>query len=170
MIRRMAVVAVGIAFSVANALVSMYLSMKTGFGEGIAILLLFASFILFTAIGVKSRSRSLICVSAIIMGSTGVAISYTDELGAIIMSGKPFNVPVYAMMAILMLSGSIGILTASYFSGYFLKGALIGDGVAHRYAYRRKDGSKPPALGYTHELCRGLLWGYSGIERHGHSA
>ncbi|AFD00737.1 putative membrane protein (OPT superfamily) [Methanocella conradii HZ254] len=117
-----AVVAIGVAFSMANAFVSMYLGMKTGFGEGIAVLLLFAAFMLFTALGVKSRSRSLICVSAIIMGSTGVAISYTDGLGAIIMSGEPFPVPGYAMVAILMLSGVIGILMASHFSGYFLKG------------------------------------------------
>ncbi len=120
--RQVAVIAIGVAFSIANAFVSMYLGMKTGFSEGIGVLLLFAAFMLLAALGARSRSKGLLCVSAIIMGSTGVAISYTDGLGAIIMSGRHFNVPVYAMMAILMLSGAIGIMMASYFSGYFLKG------------------------------------------------
>src|SRR5271157_1308987 len=119
--KMLAVVVMGVAFSVVNAFVSMYLGMKTGFSDGIVILLLFAAFFAFAAMGVKSRSKSLICLSAIIMGSTGVAVSYTDGLGAIIMSGKPFPVPDYAMMAILMVSGIIGIMMSYYFKGYFLK-------------------------------------------------
>ncbi len=115
------IVFVGIVFSIANACVSMYMGLKTGFSDGISVLLLFAAFIIFTAIGVKSRSRSLVCVSAIIMGSTGVACAYTDGLGAIILSGRPFNVPDYAMIVVLMLSGVIGILMSSYFADYFLK-------------------------------------------------
>ena len=115
------IVLVGVIFSVANAFVSMYMGMKIGFADGIAVLLLFAAFIIFTAIGIKSRLKSLVCVSAIIMGSTGVAISYTDGLGAILMSGTPFNVPDYAMTGILLLSGIIGILISSYFADYFLK-------------------------------------------------
>src|SRR5271157_215429 len=119
--KMLAVVVMGVAFSVVNAFVSMYLGMKTGFSDGIVILLLFAAFFAFAAMGVKSPSKSLICLSAIILGSTGVAISYTDGLGAIIMSGKPFLVPDYAMMAILMVSGIIGIMMSYYFKGYFLK-------------------------------------------------
>lgn len=117
----LAIVAVGILFSAANAFVSMYLGLKTGFSDGILVLLLFASFIILTAIGVKSRSKSLLCISAIISGSTGVAVSYTDGLGAIIMSGKAFTVPDYAMIAILVLSGIMGILFSTYFARYFLK-------------------------------------------------
>lgn len=114
------VIAVGVIFSITNAFVSMYLGMKIGFADGIAVLLMFAAFMIFTVIGVKSRLKSLVCVSAIIMGSTGVAISYTDGLGAILMSGTPFTVPDYAMMAILLLSGIIGILISSYFTDYFI--------------------------------------------------
>jgi uncharacterized oligopeptide transporter (OPT) family protein len=115
------IVVIGIVFSIANAFVSMYLGMKTGFADGIAVLLMFAAFIIFTAIGVKSRLKSLVCVSAIIMGSTGISIAYTDGLGAILLSGTPFEVPDYAMMAILVLSGITGILMSSYFSDYFIK-------------------------------------------------
>jgi uncharacterized oligopeptide transporter (OPT) family protein len=147
--KQLAVVAVSVIFSIANAFVSMYLGMKTGFSDGIAILLMFAAFFIFTAIGIRSRSRSLICASAILMGSTGVAISYTDGLGAIIMSGMPFDVPDYAMMAILALSGVIGILLSSYFAGYFLKsdfpwpgskamGALVDMLTAEKKAARQK--------------------------------
>ena len=115
------IIIVGIIFSVLNAFVSMYMGMKIGFADGIAVLLLFAAFIIFTAVGLKSRLKSLVCVSAIIVGSTGVAISYTDGLGAILMSGTPFNVPDYAMTGILLLSGITGILVSSYFADYFLK-------------------------------------------------
>ena len=115
------IILVGVIFSIANAFVSMYMGMKIGFADGIAVLLLFAAFIIFTAIGIKSRLKSLVCVSAIVMGSTGVAISYTDGLGAILMSGTPFNVPDYAMTGILLLSGIVGILISSYFAEYFLK-------------------------------------------------
>lgn len=115
------IIVIGVLFSIANAFVCMYLGMKTGFADGIAVLLIFAAFIIFTAIGVKSRLKSLACVSAIMMGSTGIAIAYTDGLGAILMSGMPFNVPDYAMMAILVLSGIMGILISSYFADYFLK-------------------------------------------------
>ncbi|HEY3422441.1 MAG TPA: OPT/YSL family transporter, partial [Methanocellaceae archaeon] len=115
------IVLVGVIFSMANAFVSMYMGMKIGFADGIAVLLLFAAFIIFTAVGMKSRLKSLVCVSAIVMGSTGVAISYTDGLGAILLSGTPFNVPDYAMTGILLLSGITGILISSYFADYFLK-------------------------------------------------
>ncbi|BAI62127.1 putative oligopeptide transporter [Methanocella paludicola SANAE] len=122
--KQIIVVAAGVLFSMVNAFVSMYMGMKTGFGDGIAILLLFISFIIVTAAGVKSRSKSLICIAAIIVGATGVVLAYTDGLGAIIMSGKPFTVPDYAMMAILVLSGTIGILFSYYFTDYFLKGSF----------------------------------------------
>lgn len=115
------IIAVGVIFSIANACVSMYMGLKTGFSDGISMLLLFAAFAIFTAAGIKSRSRSMVCVSAIIMGSTGVAVAYTDGLGAILLSGKPINVPDYGMIAILLLSGIIGMLMTSYFADYFLK-------------------------------------------------
>ena len=114
------IVLVGVIFSIANAFVSMYMGLKIGFSDGIAVLLLFAAFIIFTAVGVKSRLKSLVCVSAIVIGSTGVAISYTDGLGAVLISGTPFNVPDYAMTGILLLSGVTGILISSYFADYFL--------------------------------------------------
>ncbi len=122
--KQIIVVGSGVLFSIVNSFVSMYMGMKTGFGDGIAILLLFVSFIIVTAAGVKSRSKSLICIAAIITGSTGVALAYTDGLGAIIMSGKPFTVPDLAMTAILVLSGAIGVLFSYYFTGYFLKGSF----------------------------------------------
>ncbi len=115
------VVAIGIVFSAMNAFVSMYLGLKIGFSDGIAVLLLFVSFIIISALGIKTRSKSLLYISAILMGSTGVAVSYTDGLGAIIMSGKPFGIPDYAMTGILVLSGILGILISYYFAGYFLK-------------------------------------------------
>ncbi|HTY90948.1 MAG TPA: OPT/YSL family transporter [Methanocella sp.] len=118
---RIVIVSVGVLFSIVDAFVSMYMGMKTGFSDGVWVLLLFLSFIILTAAGIRSRSKSLLCISAITMGSTGVAIAYTDGLGAVIMSGKPFAVPDYAIMAILMLSGAIGILFSYYFTGYFLK-------------------------------------------------
>lgn len=117
----MLIVFIGVIFSIANAFVSMYMGLKIGFADGIAVLLLFAAFMIFTAAGVKSRLKSLVCVSAIVMGSTGVSISYTDGLGAILLSGTPFSVPDYAMTGILLLSGITGILISSYFADYFLK-------------------------------------------------
>lgn len=120
----MLIIFIGVIFSIANAFVSMYMGLKIGFSDGIAVLLLFAAFIIFTAVGMKSRLKSLVCVSAIVMGSTGVAISYTDGLGAVLISGTPFNVPDYAMTGILLLSGITGILISSYFADYFLKSSF----------------------------------------------
>jgi hypothetical protein len=127
--KQIAVVAVGVVFSMANAFVSMYLGMKAGFSDGIAVLLLFAAFIIFTALGIRARSKSLICISAILMGSTGVAVSYTDGLGAIIMSGRPFAVPDVFGSVNIGLSASpmmagIGILIGWRACGMIAAGAL----------------------------------------------
>ena len=115
------VIAIAVAFSAVNAFVSMYLGLKTGFSNGIDILLIFISFVIVTAMGIRARSKVLLYMCAIIAGSTGVAVSYIDGLGAIILSGKPFDIPDYAMMGILALGGAIGLLMSYYFSGYFLK-------------------------------------------------
>jgi hypothetical protein len=115
------VITIAIIFSAINAFVSMYLGLKTGFSNGIDILLIFISFIIVTALGVQARSKVLLYMCAIIAGSTGVAVSYIDGLGAIILSGKPFIIPDYAMMGILVLGGAIGLIMSYYFSGYFLQ-------------------------------------------------
>lgn len=117
---RIPAVVLGIVFSVLNAIVCVYMAYKTGFADGIVFLLLFLSYFFFTLTRTV-RSRAFVFVMATMASSTAAVIAYTDGLGAIIISKELFVLSDYAMMALLGLSGIIGILTATYFRGYFLR-------------------------------------------------
>jgi hypothetical protein len=118
---RIPAIVVGVLFSVVNAVVSVYMAYKTGMADGIIFLLLFLSYFIFLLAGTV-KSRAFVYVIAIMMSSTAAVIAYTDGLGAIIISGEPFVLSDYAMMALLGMSGIIGMLMAVYFEGYFLRG------------------------------------------------
>ncbi|OPY26399.1 MAG: OPT oligopeptide transporter protein [Methanocella sp. PtaU1.Bin125] len=120
---RIPAIIVGVLFSIVNALISVYMAYKTGMADGIIFLLLFLSYFVFLAAGAV-KSRAFVYVLAIMMSSTAAVIAYTDGLGAIIISGEPFVLSDYAMMALLGMSGIIGMLMAVYFEGYFLKGGF----------------------------------------------
>jgi uncharacterized oligopeptide transporter (OPT) family protein len=70
------------------------------------------------------KSRAFVYVLAIMMSSTAAVVAYTDGLGVIIISGEPFVLSDYAMMALLGLSGIIGMLMSCYFRDYFLRGGF----------------------------------------------
>jgi uncharacterized oligopeptide transporter (OPT) family protein len=118
---RIPAVIIGVLFSIVNAVVTVYLAMKTGMADGIVLLLLFLSFFVFTAVK-TAKSRAFVYTMAIMMSSTSAVLAYTDGLGAIIISGQPFIVPDYIMVVLLSLSGIIGLLLSYYFMDYFLKG------------------------------------------------
>ncbi|WP_424358830.1 OPT/YSL family transporter [Methanocella sp. MCL-LM] len=117
---RIPAVIVGVLFSVLNAVVTVYLAMKTGMADGIVLLLLFLSFFVFVATGTV-KSRAFVYVMAIMMSSTAAVIAYTDGFGAIIISGEPFVVPDYVMAVLLSLASIIGLLLSLYFTDYFLR-------------------------------------------------
>jgi len=117
---RISAIIVGVPFSVANAVVTIYLGMKTGLAEGIVILLLFLSASVFT-LARSLRPRTFVYLMAVVTSSTAAVIAYTDGMGAIILSGEALPAPDYAMMALLGVSGIIGMLMSFYFTDYFLK-------------------------------------------------
>ena len=120
---RIPAIVVGVLFSIVNAVVSVYMAYKTGMADGIIFLLLFLSYFIFLLAG-SVKSRAFVYVMAIMMSSTAAVIAYTDGLGAIIISGEPFVLSDYAMMALLGMSGIIGMLMSVYFEGYFLRGGF----------------------------------------------
>lgn len=120
---RIPAVGVGVLFSIINAVVTVYLAMKTGMADGIILLLLFLSFFVFVA-AKTVKSRAFVYTMAIMTSSTAAVIAYTDGLGAIILSRQPLPVPDPVLMALLCVSGVIGMLMSFYFAGYFLKGSF----------------------------------------------
>jgi uncharacterized oligopeptide transporter (OPT) family protein len=120
---RIPAVIFGVLFSIINAVVCVYMAYKTGMADGILFLLLFLSYFIFLLAGTV-KSRAFVYVLAIMMSSTAAVIAYTDGLGAIIISGKPFILSDYAMMALLGMSGIIGMLMSCYFRDYFLRGGF----------------------------------------------
>lgn len=117
---RVPAIIVGVLFSIINAVVTVYLALKTGMADGIILLLLFLSFFVFAATR-SAKTSTFVYMIAIMMSSIAPVIAYTDGLGAIILSGKHLAVPDYVMMAMLSLSGIIGMLLSFYFTDYFLK-------------------------------------------------
>ena len=117
---RIPAIVLGVIFSIADAVVCVYMAYKIGFADGIIPLLLFLSYFVFLLTRTV-KARAFVFTLAVMLSSTAAVIAYTDGLGAIIISGKPFFLPDLAMMALLGASGIIGILMACYFQGYFLR-------------------------------------------------
>ncbi len=120
---RISAIILGVLFSVLNAIVTVYLVMKTGMMDGIILLLLFLSAFIFMLTR-SVKPRAFIYILAIITSSMDAVIAYTDGLGAIIISGEPFLVPDYVIMVLLAIAGIIGILMSFYFMDYFLNGSF----------------------------------------------
>lgn len=120
---RIPAVIVGVLFSILNAVVTVYLVLKTGMMDGIILLLLFLSAFIFL-LARSATPRAFIYLLAIVTGSMVAVVAYADGLGAIFISGAPFPVPDPVMMALLGLSGIIGMLMSFYFMDYFLKGSF----------------------------------------------
>jgi hypothetical protein len=120
---RIPAIIIGVLFSILNAVVSVYMAYKTGWADGIMFLLLFLSYFVFVLTGTV-KSRAFVYVMVIMMSSTAAVIAYTDGLGAIIISKEPFFLSDYAMMALLGMSGIIGMMMAVYFQDYFLKSSF----------------------------------------------
>jgi hypothetical protein len=120
---RIPAIILGLAFSILNAVVCVYMAYKTGFADGIVFLLLFLSYFVFTLTRTV-RSRAFVFLMSTMTSSTAAVIAYTDGLGAIIISKEPFVASDLAMVALLGMSGIIGMLMATYFQDYFLKGGF----------------------------------------------
>ena len=117
---RILAIVLGVGFSVLNGFVYMYLALKLGMTTGLDILLLFVGFFAFAATG-NVRPRAFLYMMAIMAMSIAAVLSYTDGLGAIIISGETLPVPGTIMIALISLSLIIGMLTSFYFTDYFLK-------------------------------------------------
>ncbi len=117
---RILAVLLGIIFSVVNAFVYMYLALKLGMATGLDILLLFFAFFVFAAAR-SARPRAFLYMVAVMAMAIAAVLAYTDSLGSIIMAGETLPVPGFVMAAIISLSLILGMLTSSYFTGYFMK-------------------------------------------------
>jgi hypothetical protein len=115
---RIPAIIIGVLFSILNAIVSVYMAYKTGWADGIVFLLLFVSYFIFLFSGTL-KPRAFVYVLAIMMSSTVAVVAYTDGMGAIIISGEPFTISYIALMALLGMSGVIGMLMSYYFRDYF---------------------------------------------------
>jgi hypothetical protein len=120
---RIMAIALGVGFSVLNGFVYMYLALKLGMATGLDILLLFVGFFVFAATR-NVRPRAFLYMLAIMAMSIAAVLSYTDGLGAIIISGETLPVPGTVMIALISLSLIIGMLTSLYFTDYFLKSSF----------------------------------------------
>ncbi len=117
---RILAIVLGTIFSILNAFVYMYLALKLGMATGLDILLLFVAFFAFAAIS-NARPRAFLYMMAIMAMSIAAVLSYTDSLGAIILSGETLPVPGIAMIALISFSLLVGMFASFYFMGYFLK-------------------------------------------------
>ncbi|MCD1295672.1 peptide transporter [Methanocella sp. CWC-04] len=143
---RILAVVMGILFSIINAVVVVFLTLKAGISVGLEIFFLFAAFAVFALLK-NVRSRGFLYMVAIGTGSTGIVISYTEGLGAIMISGKPFDVPDPVMILLPLLSGIIGVLLSYYFTDYFLKadfpwpGARVNSSLINLFSQENKNTS-----------------------------
>jgi uncharacterized oligopeptide transporter (OPT) family protein len=113
-------VILGILFSIVNAIIVMYLALKTGMGMGMQILFLLITFFIF-AILKNTKKSWFLYILAIVSGSTGIVYSYTDGISAIIISKNSIMAPDYILMVVPLIFGVIGILMSFYFINYFLR-------------------------------------------------
>lgn len=116
----MPVAFLGVVFSVVNAVVIIYLAMKAGMAVGLEVLFLVLAFFLFAMLD-KVKPGNFLILSAIVCGSTAVAASYIDGMGAIMLSHRILFVPDYVIVVLLALSGVIGVLMSYLFMDYFMK-------------------------------------------------